>query len=67
MDMNGFFNDLAKINYDFAKRHGIYQKPHYAVQKEDGVYNIVKNGEVIAVFIHPIRAYEFKQKLIEGE
>ena len=55
-------NQLIRANYELAEKKGIEQKPFYEVQRNGASFEVLKNGEVIAAFNHPIRANEFKVK-----
>lgn len=55
-------NQLIRANYEAANKAGIPAKDFYEVQQSGESHQVVKNGEVIAVFNHAIRAHEFKVK-----
>ncbi len=60
MDLsNQIMNDLIKLNYEFAQKMGLKQYPFYEVQQDGNNFNVLKNGDVVGTFDHPIKANTF--------
>ncbi len=63
MNINDLKNVMVQIQYSSAHQSGINPTPFIEVQKDGESYRVIKNGEIIAVFNHAIRAHEFIEKL----